>query len=1103
MKSSVSRSLWGFLHLWRVALQCTISTLPLCASAQLSGNFLLKMETLGNERRFHTMLAESEGTIARNADNPAAWFAKGVAFQGLLQFDSAIEAYREAIRLKPDAALIWTNLGTAHRAKGQLDEAIRAFDRAAVLENNNPAILLRLWEALDYVGRFDRIHKVRAIIAENDENLLKVGDMLFGMSTLQQSLRLPRKREDAVTPTTEPGAASVPAAQHARQLLGKGIDAFAAGNISDAVSNFETAESALVTSLGRYHTETLLAADYLVLAYVESLRITDALDRFISLRKFDSLIELAQKNSRNKLSQFGADSPLAIRSALALAYFKLLNGDYRNAFEDTFSIRKRAHKVLGENSETSLWIDLLTALCLQSAGQAEEASALALRTYESSKGSVGERAGIVAISLGVAGRALASIDRHTEALAIYDRALPLYHAILGPAHRETLSKEVDRILMLAANRRLDAAKVSYQEIKQRYRSRFNQVDPDERYLDLMYALALFANQQFKEAIQVLTEVIGWANMALGYESDFTKAANSLLALSLAQNLNFGDSLRIIKRLHPALEAGRLKESRNPMAQIQHFKDIAPLYKFYSLAMSMREHTEAFRFSELSKARSLLDSSSLSSARRSTALPVHEKQHFEHLEAQFAELDAIIFEAAEDHAAKLRFELQRVAVGNQLDALQARLEAEYPKFRQLSRMDIFDAESGIHLLDEDAVFISYLTDGTHLGGFALSKANGLLPMGSGDSKDLAGIVARIRAKLEPSAPGEQRPIDSKELDDLAKQLFGPFEQILKNKKKLIISPDGPLSFLPFEILKLHGKLLIEQYEIIYTPSLSVYALAKSRTQEYRTLSRGKILAMGGALYQQSRTGVSRSASSNTETGGLLTLKSFFHNRSPTDESRTQALRAFRANPDAPGSSADALRKIRGEWSDLPGTVKEVEAVSLLFEKSQSRLLLGQDASEHNLIALNASGDLARYQYLLFSTHGYVSPEEPALNSIVLSQIGNPPGVDGYVTAKEWHAYNIKSDLIVLSACDTGSGRYVAGEGIVGLPYALYVAGNASLILTLWPVVDDSTQEFVTSFFKKASVGMGHAEALAKTKREFTRHPRFSHPQYWAPFVLYGS
>lgn len=164
-------------------------------------------------------------------------------------------------------------------------------------------------------------------------------------------------------------------------------------------------------------------------------------------------------------------------------------------------------------------------------------------------------------------------------------------------------------------------------------------------------------------------------------------------------------------------------------------------------------------------------------------------------------------------------------------------------------------------------------------------------------------------------------------------------------------------------------------------------------------------------------------------------------------------------------------------------------------------VGLAASEARLAELSREGKLRDYRYLLFSAHGYLA-QDPAQSALVLSQIGNPAGVDGYVTASEWPLYDIRSDLIVLSACDTGVGATRVGESVMGLPYALLVAGNKNTLLTLWAIDDAATAEFMRLFFSKLKAGSTQARSLAETKREFAKDPRWSDPRYWAAFVLYG-
>ena len=129
-----------------------------------------------------------------------------------------------------------------------------------------------------------------------------------------------------------------------------------------------------------------------------------------------------------------------------------------------------------------------------------------------------------------------------------------------------------------------------------------------------------------------------------------------------------------------------------------------------------------------------------------------------------------------------------------------------------------------------------------------------------------------------------------------------------------------------------------------------------------------------------------------------------------------------------------------------------------------------------------------------------PERPDLNAIVLSQIDDSEN-DGYVTVGEWI---LNSDLVYLSACESGRGDYRAGEGIIGLPYALTVAGNKDTVMSLWKVDDTATAEFTSAVFEKLSRGTSEVQALNETKKEFLKSPsaNLNNSSVWAAFLLYG-
>jgi CHAT domain-containing protein len=170
------------------------------------------------------------------------------------------------------------------------------------------------------------------------------------------------------------------------------------------------------------------------------------------------------------------------------------------------------------------------------------------------------------------------------------------------------------------------------------------------------------------------------------------------------------------------------------------------------------------------------------------------------------------------------------------------------------------------------------------------------------------------------------------------------------------------------------------------------------------------------------------------------------------------------------------------------------------------MVGAEATEQRFRQLDQTGQLSKFKILHLAAHGFVHPLQPALSAVVLGADGNATtDTDGFVTAAEWTALRLNSELIVLSACETALGPAVSGEGILGLPYALFVAGNRNAILTLWPVADRATAVFMRQYFARIVKGVPAAAALSQTKREFAQGrlgARYRDPFYWAPFVFIG-
>ncbi len=160
-----------------------------------------------------------------------------------------------------------------------------------------------------------------------------------------------------------------------------------------------------------------------------------------------------------------------------------------------------------------------------------------------------------------------------------------------------------------------------------------------------------------------------------------------------------------------------------------------------------------------------------------------------------------------------------------------------------------------------------------------------------------------------------------------------------------------------------------------------------------------------------------------------------------------------------------------------------------------------ASEHRLKVLSREGVLEATRVLHGAAHGWLSPDVPSRSALVLS-----PGADtedGLLTVAEVGALRLGGGLVVLSACDTGLGPTLQGEGVLGLPSAFHLAGASNTVVTLWPVADDSTEVFMQHFYAALHQGVSPADALASAKRALQAHPLFGAPFFWAPFVLVGA
>jgi CHAT domain-containing protein len=328
---------------------------------------------------------------------------------------------------------------------------------------------------------------------------------------------------------------------------------------------------------------------------------------------------------------------------------------------------------------------------------------------------------------------------------------------------------------------------------------------------------------------------------------------------------------------------------------------------------------------------------------------------------------------------------------------------------------------------------------------------------------------------------------------------------KGIHRLLVIPDGSLHYIPFAMLRLKNEkdedthYLVEEFASSYIPAMTTLDTIRKQKQERqrkRMMERRLLLAFANPAY-------------GTETAAAAIAK---------DDMLTR-VRAFRTDYYKGGG----LR-----LTSLPETEQEAIRVAALFAppRTYSRLtadepegeavvFTGHGAGEEQvkrLLGVAADAKAHRqWQYLLFSTHGLADTHNGMLSCLALSSPAPDSEEDGFLQAQEVMNLELDTELVMLSACQTGLGRLRGGEGLVGLSTAFFYAGAESVCASLWQVPSGPTSQLVPELFKQLKEGkVDRAEALRQAQLAVMRQGQgrdgkstdYSSPFCWAAFVMMG-
>ena len=487
------------------------------------------------------------------------------------------------------------------------------------------------------------------------------------------------------------------------------------------------------------------------------------------------------------------------------------------------------------------------------------------------------------------------------------------------------------------------------------------------------------------------------------------------------------------------------------------------YQDVLLAQNRRE--QAYQVSERSRARSLIEML----AERDLVFPADIPAELQRSRKQ----NAVQYDQVQSRLAALR----PASDQKKIDGLLARLrelnaergqiaeaiKKTSPRFASLQYPQPLDLPATRQVLDPGTTLLSYSVSEAYTTLFVV-KPEGSEPGFSALNLPVRATQLKTRVEELRRLIGQRGQNDAGELTDRSSELYDllvkPAEALIENSTRLLIIPDGPLQVLPFAALRRNDKKYLLEWKPLHTVvSATVYAELKKARQ---TVSHKDI-----------------------------DLVAFGDPRLPADK----ALLAGSTNPEVRFASERGFNFV---W--LPFSKQEVEGIAALFPR-RARTYLGSDASEEH--AKTVGKDV---RYIHFATHGVLDERFPLNSALVLSI------PDKYQEGKEngllqaWEIFEqvrVDADLVTLSACNTGLGQELSGEGLIGLTRAFQYAGAHSVLASLWSVDDFRTMELMKHFYIGLRAGKSKDEALRAAQLLLLHSSPSSSPYYWAAFSLVGN
>jgi CHAT domain-containing protein/Tfp pilus assembly protein PilF len=675
------------------------------------------------------------------------------------------------------------------------------------------------------------------------------------------------------------------------------------------------------------------------------------------------------------------------------------------------------------------------------------------------------------------------LGQRDEALKAFQQAMPLLRQVQDKSGEATLTQNI-AFLLNEMN--------EPQEALQQYRKAIHLLHETGDRRNEAIALTEMGRVQFEtgEVQAALQSYEQARKLAIASEDRYGEAV-ALLNTAHAQE-NGGQNEAAIRSYEAGLAL--LETLREALGGVSGAKStflssrLLPYHGYINLLLRQKRESDAFAWSEKTKARSLLDLLSAGQADLSRSLTPSEREKEHTLRRRADELGRqLLAEAAQTNPDEVRLKALRIQLQNsenELERFTDELYTKHPNLAAKRAARTATLQDIAAIVPSDTVLLSYTSLSSsnvdHTVVFCVTQADGKAELQTFTIATKADDLSQRIQNFRAACADPQREY-SAEAKSLYKLLIAPAEGQLKGKKRLLLSPDASLWGVPFQALQnADGRFLAQDFDLVYAYSATSAQASVNRTTPGQTEERiNDLLIMANPKFDSNVDGpdVNGPNGPNADRALIATSRALIAtSRALIATSRETYTGGKVALPPLPGTQieADALR------GTLPATVFTGEAAQEATAKEQA----------------------GRFRYLHFATHGLFNPDAPLLSSIALAAPPVSSGEDGFLSAREIFDLDLRADMVVLSACETARGKVISGEGMVGLTWALFVAGSPTQVVSQWKVDDASTAILMREFYTRLKAGQNKDVALRMASLQLQSDREYAHPFYWAPFILMG-